>query len=286
MQTETSAVNDFALILATAMALVAVIVMFFKTMVTAILEPAFVFVFNRPLYVHVYPIKKRLTDAHRAQLRRDCAFYGRLTPQRKAWFDHRVARFIARYGFEGRDGLSVTDDMKVAVASAHVMLTFGMRNYLPPIIKGIILYPDIYYSPFTGTENKGEFNPQAGIIVFSWRHFEEGSKMGNDNLHVGIHEFSHLMHVYGSRRNDTSSVIFSDMYREILDGLRQPGAMERVQASGYFRDYAFTNEYEFLAVILEHFFETPDEFRQQFPLLYKKVAKMINYREVRSGDFS
>jgi len=250
-----------------------------RALLFSVVEPAFVLAFDRPLYVHAYLRMQKLDEPLRSQLRRENLFYSRLSPRQQRFFDHRVARFLAVYGFEGRDGLEVTNSMKTSVAAVHVMLTFGMRTYLPDMLKKVILYPDIYYSPFTKSDNKGEFNPLAGAIVFSWRHFQEGHQIGNDNLHLGIHEFTHLMHLHGERSRHASSTIFSDTYREILEGLAQPGAIERVRSTGYFRDYAFTNPQEFLAVVLEHFFETPSEFRQQFPLLYKKVAKMINHRE-------
>lgn len=257
--------------------LIALIIM--RSILFSIVEPAFVMVFDRPLYVHAYLRVYKLDESLKSQLRRENLFYARLSPRQQRFFDHRVARFLATYGFEGRDGLEVTDSMKASVAAVHVMLTFGMRTYLPDMLKKVILYPDVYYSPFTASDNKGEFNPLAGAIVFSWRHFQEGHEIGNDNLHLGIHEFTHLMHLHGERSRHASSAIFSDTYREILEGLAQPGAIERVRNTGYFRDYAFTNPQEFLAVVLEHFFETLSEFRQQFPLLYRKVAKMINYRE-------
>jgi Mlc titration factor MtfA (ptsG expression regulator) len=51
----------------------------------------------------------------------------------------------------------------------------------------------------------------------------------------------------------------------------------------YFRLYAYTNQYEFIAVILEYFFETPREFKQKLPELYGMVKKMINFKESRPG---
>jgi Mlc titration factor MtfA (ptsG expression regulator) len=36
---------------------------------------------------------------------------------------------------------------------------------------------------------------------------------------------------------------------------------------------------EFLAVILEHFFETPQVFKKEFPVLYGNVSDMINFKE-------
>lgn len=52
--------------------------------------------------------------------------------------------------------------------------------------------------------------------------------------------------------------------------------------SNFFRAYAFENQYEFVAVLLEHFFESPSEFKLQFPEIYIKVKLMINYNENRS----
>ena len=48
-------------------------------------------------------------------------------------------------------------------------------------------------------------------------------------------------------------------------------------ASRYFRDYAYTNQFEFLAVIIENFIETPSDFRTQFPMVYDKTKQMLNF---------
>ena len=39
------------------------------------------------------------------------------------------------------------------------------------------------------------------------------------------------------------------------------------------------NQFEFLSVILEHFFETPRVFKSYHPELYAHVAAMINFDE-------
>ena len=49
--------------------------------------------------------------------------------------------------------------------------------------------------------------------------------------------------------------------------------------SGFLREYAFENQYEFVAVLLEHFFESPEEFKSKFPSIYIKVKEMLNYNE-------
>jgi Mlc titration factor MtfA (ptsG expression regulator) len=72
--------------------------------------------------------------------------------------------------------------------------------------------------------------------------------------------------------------LFSRMYNEINDEVSISSVREQLIQSNYFRIYAFTNQFEFLAVILENFFETPLEFEKQFPDLYAKVVLMLNYK--------
>jgi Mlc titration factor MtfA (ptsG expression regulator) len=47
--------------------------------------------------------------------------------------------------------------------------------------------------------------------------------------------------------------------------------------SDYFRKYAFENHYEFIAVLIESFIETPEEFKSEFPKIYNKIKTMLNF---------
>lgn len=245
----------------------------------AVLEPAYAFLFRKPIYVHFYPFPNKLTLAQLQILENEFEFYKKLNPRLKRYFEHRVANFIKKFSFYGNDGLLVTDQMKVLIASSAIMLTFGMRNYLFSIIDKVIIYPDVYYSRINDNYHKGEFNPRMKAIVFSWKHFMEGYEISNDNLNLGLHEFSHVLHFQGMVNTDTSATIFSVTYQEIMEQVKRPANLKRLIASNYFRIYAYTNEFEFIAVILEHFFETPLQFKREFPELYDKVKVMINFSE-------
>jgi Mlc titration factor MtfA (ptsG expression regulator) len=143
----------------------------------------------------------------------------------------------------------------------------------------IILYQDSYHSTINDALHNGEFNAKLKAIVFSWKHFLEGNELGSDNLNLGIHEFAHAIHFHGLQKRDHSAAIFADMYIKIMREVKHPPNAKRLIESDYFRIYAYTNQYEFLAVILEHFFETPLVFKKEFPELYKKVKQMINFAE-------
>lgn len=245
-----------------------------------IIEPAYIFFYNRPVYVHLYLFPKQLPSHNQAILEREFSFYRNLSHIKKIYFRHRVQSFIENYEFVGREGFMVTEEVKLRVAATAVMLTFGMRNYLPDVFKAILIYPDIFHSVLSEEYHKGEFNPGAGVIVFSWKHFMEGLEYDNDNLNLGLHEFAHAIHFDSLRRRrvGSSSVVYRDMFEKIMHYVNVPDTMEKLKESHYFRDYAFTNQYEFIAVVLEHYFETPSVFRQNFPQLHEMVGKMINQR--------
>jgi len=245
-----------------------------------IVEPTYIFLFNKPLYVHFYPFKKELPFNEKQVLKKHFGFYRNLSDDRKKFFRHRISTFIERYRFIGRGELEVTEEMKVKVAATAIMLTFGMREYLTDIFEVIIIYPDIFESR-DGEYHKGEFNPAAKAVVFSWKDFEEGIGFDNDNLNLGLHEFAHVLHLNATaiKRLGSSFAIYSDMFNEIREYVNVPYNRDKIINAGYLRDYAFTNQYEFIAVALEYFFETPQEFRQRLPELYEMIRQMINFRE-------
>ncbi|MFL9843852.1 zinc-dependent peptidase [Flavobacterium rhizosphaerae] len=243
------------------------------------IESVYIAIFNKPLYVHLYVWNNELPPGADALLQKQFRFYRRLSARRKKYFRHRVARFIKKYRFAGRDGLHVTEEMKVKIAGTAIMLTFGMRNYLPDVFEVIIIYPSVFESQ-NGDYHQGEFNPRVKAVVFSWEHFQRGIDFDTSNLNLGLHEFAHILHISSlSNRGGTSGTIYNEMFTRIIQYASVPQNRERIVNAHYFREYAYTNHHEFMAVIFEYFFETPNAFRQKLPELYEMVKRMINYKE-------
>jgi MtfA peptidase len=250
-------------------------------LVFRVVERGYITFFNKPLYVHFYIFPKRLKRSQRAILKNEFVFYQKLPAKEKRYFEYRVADFISEYEFIGNEGLVVTDQMRVLIAATSTMLTFGLKNYLYDVFERIIIYPDEYYSRMSDEYHKGEFNPLVGVIAFSWKDFQKGYSINSDNHNLGLHEFAHALNFQAMRSNNTSMTIFSDMFSEIMQDIHHPPNAKRLVESEYFRIYAYTNKFEFLAVVLEHFFETPEQFKKEFPELYHKVELMINFTESR-----
>lgn len=244
-----------------------------------IVEPVYMMVFNKPLYLYFYLFPKKLKRKQKQILVSEFPFYNQLSNRKKIYFKHRIKEFINHYQFAGKEGLEVTDEMKVIIAGTYTTLTFGMRDYLVDLFEVIVIYPSEYFSNMSQEYHKGEFNPMLKVVVFSWEDFIRGHRTVNDNLNLGLHEFSHVLHLHCLHSSDPSAVIFHEGFLEVVKYFNDEKLNNELHEIGYFRLYAYENQFEFIAVVLEHFFETPQIFKEKHPELYKKVFAMINFEE-------
>ena len=233
---------------------------------------------KKPFFVYSNVFNKRLNKEQYDILSTQFEFYKRLDKKQKKRFEHRVAHYIKNKTFIGREGFSITEEAKVMVSATAIMLTFGFRSYLLPLVETIIIYPTVFYSNTNENHHKGEFNPLLKVMAISWEHFKAGYDISNDNINLGIHEFAHVIHLNSLRGKDISSIIFAETFKELTTYLSEnKGLRKQLIESDYFRSYAFTNQFEFIAVLIETFIETPKEFELQFPELYKKTRQMLNF---------
>lgn len=242
-------------------------------------EMAYVLRKRRPLYRHFYLRKRKLSPPQKQILTDRFDFYKKLDEKEKGFFEHRVASFIKDKVFVGREGLKITDEVKVMISATAVMLTFGFRDFYIGLIDKIFVYPSSFYSNMNQEYHYGEFNPRMQALVISWKHFLEGFESDNDMVNLGIHEFVHAIHLNSMKERDVSSTIFEDSFKDLIELLTaQKDLREKLVETKFLREYAFTNQFEFLAVIIESFIESPAELRSQFPQVYSKVRQMLNFR--------
>ena len=234
--------------------------------------------FKKPLIVFGHVFSKKISEADKLILRQNNPFYQKLKPKYKTYFEHRVAIFIEKTEFSTRD-ISLNSEMKLTISAVYIQLTFGMKNYLNQLIQQVIIYPDVYLSTHTNEYYKGEFNPRLKTVVFSWSDFKSGIDIKNDNLNLGLHEFTHALHFATLKSDKPTHVLFNESLRNLFLSFSNETLRKELLNSGFLREYAFENQYEFVAVLLEHFFESPKEFKSKFPDIYLRVKQMINYNE-------
>ncbi|TDI68113.1 MAG: hypothetical protein E2O86_07955, partial [Bacteroidetes bacterium] len=86
------------------------------------------------------------------------------------------------------------------------------------------------------------------------------------------------MQLEARKSRDLDSTRFAKQFQNILMRLTHKEVKDKLDETRYFRAYAFTNQYEFMAVLAEYFIESPKDFKYHFPKLYTYTQKLLNFR--------
>ncbi|MGZ3883802.1 MAG: zinc-dependent peptidase [Bacteroidia bacterium] len=202
------------------------------------------------------------------------AYYRKLQEQGRERFAGRVQRFMEKKSFSGRQGLVVTDEMKVLISAAAVQVTFGLDTWDLSYFNEILIYPTEYQNPKTGNYHKGETN-LGGFMCFSWKHFLEGNASDSDKINLGLHEFAHALRFNGVRGND-SDYFFENYFPRWIACASVEFSRLRSNQVSIFRKYGGVNINEFFSVVVETFFEAPQVFAEHFPELYLQTSVLLN----------
>lgn len=208
-------------------------------------------------------------------LQKNFRYYQNLDPKRKRVFVKRVTKFLRTKEFQGREDLYVSFEMEVLVAASAIQLTFGLPNVYLRHFETIILYPDIYYSTITERYHKGEVNTQ-GVIVLSWKNFQEGYLNPNDGRNLGLHEMAHALKIVDAMHSEEHNFLGKTSFYKFVSYAREEMNAIQNGYESFFRSYAASNDHEFFAIAIENFFERPTEFLNYHPQMYHTMTHMLN----------
>ncbi len=225
----------------------------------------------------VFEEKRRLMEP---VLLKHIDFYRHLSPVAKVKFLYRCAAFMQRKRFIGKEELEITEEMKVLISAAAVQLTFGLREFQLQHFNTIIVYPGVYTSPLTGANHLGETSIK-GVIVLSWQHFLEGYQSNSDKINLGLHEMAHALDL--SRMVKASDPFFHAYFVKWHAVAGDTFNEVNQEEEHFLRKYSGTNDREFFAVSVEHFFEDPQEFKKNLPHLYRHLSILLRQDPVALG---
>jgi len=204
------------------------------------------------------------------------SFYRILEARDKSEFLVRTTDFMNRLSFEGREGVEIDDRKRLLLCATLAQITFGFSHFRFFGINRIILYPEVFYSKFLDADVKG-VTYGTGFIFLSWQDFEDGHRHVSDRINLGLHEFAHALMLEKPRHFENETYDHFIAMADYLMRLRE----DTGQDNPIFRDYGLRNYHEFWAVCVEVFFETPLEFREEYPNLYKVVAELLQLDTAR-----
>lgn len=197
-----------------------------------------------------------------------------------------VSGFLGEKHFEGIDGLSLTEDMKVVVAAQACLLVLHLDTGPFPRVRSIILYPGTFVPKAPLLDRYGRHGAEdepapllgealRGVIVLSWDSVQRGVEHPGDGHNVVLHEFAHELdqedgYVDGIPLLEapSSTRVWARVLRERFEELQRK---TRDGEPDLLNAYGATNRAEFFAVATELFFERPVEMRERYPDLYREL---------------
>ncbi len=229
------------------------------------------------LYNVFHPVR-RITARERQFISEFLVPFRQFNPDQKKAFLKRFAWFKSKKLFVFYGGITNQEKIKAYVSASAALLTLGIRDFrFEKSISRIIIYPDKFYSRIGKNHHIGEYNPNLKILVFSAADLENGFKIPNDNRNLGIHEVAHALMFETRKKSSWEARRFKVGLARIKRIYNQEDFQKKLGESTYFRGYGKVNFYEFFAVAMENFIESPSEFSGKYPDLYDTIRRMLNF---------
>ncbi len=226
--------------------------------------------------------RKKLWKQYDELLTANSDFYNTLSGEGKDIFIKKCSQFIFDKRFIGMEGLVITDEIQIRVASTAVQVTYGLSNSAFSHYHTVKIFPESFYSKFHNNYLKGGAST-SGTLYFSWKDFEFGFSDPGDRYNLGLHEMAHALRFQLKHGGDFDKrfASYSDHWEEIA--LPEFESMNSGNSS-FLREYGGTNLEEFFAVCIEHFFEVPVEFKKQLPDIFNHLCFLLNMDPTRPHD--
>jgi Mlc titration factor MtfA (ptsG expression regulator) len=206
-------------------------------------------------------------------LKQKNSYFRNLSAEAQERFVERVFQFMEEKYFVGREGLVITDEIRVLISASAIQLTFGLKEYTISHLHTINVFPKAFYSRLFETSFKG-LTTQGGVVSLSWEDFREGYSIDDDKLNLGLHELAHALNI------DLAGGTYDEQFVYHFEKWKLAAFedFKRLKFGGitFLRKYGSRNFHEFFAVCIEHFFEAPAQFRVELPHLYGHTALMLN----------
>ncbi|TDS13864.1 hypothetical protein B0I21_104190 [Sphingobacterium paludis] len=218
-------------------------------------------------------------------LQQKVAFFQKLQASAQNEFIERVQYFLATTKISAEKGATITDTDRILVAASATIPLFHFSQWSYENLDEVLIYPGTFNEKYDiealdrvvlGMVGEGVMNRKMILSLDSLRAgFTDHAANGN----TAIHEFVHLIDkADGDIDGVPSYLIPKDLVQPWLREMHKTINAIRHDRSDI-RDYAATNEAEFLAVVSEYFFQKPKQLQEDHPELFELLNEMYNRAE-------
>jgi Mlc titration factor MtfA (ptsG expression regulator) len=234
--------------------------------------------------------KQPVPEQWRAIISHNLPFFDRLSLADQEELLGHVRVFLEEKRFEGCDGLRLTDEIRVTIATQACLLLLHRKTDYYPRLVTILVYPSGFIVEQErhveghiwedGREGRlGETGRQMRSMVLAWDAAKSGARDPSDGKNLVVHEFAHQLDFEDfaadgvptlKSRNDRLS--WSQVMKMEFAALR---AADETGIPTLLDTYGASNPAEFFAVTTEAFFERPRALRRQHPRLYAEMERFF-----------
>ena len=219
-------------------------------------------------------------------LNRDTPFYACLDSEEQARLRDLIQIFISEKYWEECGGLTLTDEIKVAIAAQACLLILNLDREIFPNVGSILVYPAAYIakrksvSP-DGVVDEGPYGLlgeawSTGPIIISWADARDGGLNQTDGHNVVYHEFAHKLDMRDGSADGVPRLADDAQYEtwakvmsaEYADLVKKAEHSKKSMLDSY----GAVNSAEFFAVATECFFEKSVRMRETHPDLYRVLS--------------
>lgn len=221
--------------------------------------------------------KRDFPQKWRRILEDEIEFYQRLNSKDRKRFEHKMHIFLLNVRIVGMQ-ISVSNKDRVLISASAIIPIFGFPSWHYSYLNEVHLYPNKF--PIQKTDQMAHglvgFGEMEGVLKLSRKALYEGYADQNDQRNVAIHEFIHIL---DKQDGDVDGVLERVMSEDDITPWlhiihRKMKEIEGGNSS--IRDYGATNRAEFLAVVGEFFFESPEKMKIEHPGLYSALDSIFN----------
>ena len=208
------------------------------------------------------------------------AFFRALSDGEKERFRQIVKVFLDEVRITGIR-TDVDDTVRVLVASSAAIPIFGFQDWEYHRLGEVLVYPDSFGEKYQ-TEGENDENilglvglkHLSGVMILSKPSLLDGFDNPSNEDIVGVHEFVHLVEQEEAEHGLPTEVPWhavKQWVQYVAQEISHP-----LKNHSYINSYAYTNEHEFLAVLAEYFFKSPDLLQRKDPQLYAMLREMFH----------
>ncbi len=242
------------------------------------LEPFVIAVRRARLRARPFP------PAWRGIIARRVPYVSRLPAGLRTKLEGHVQVFMDEKNFIGCDGLEITDEVRLTIATQACLLILERESYYFPRLSDILVYPSAFVvervtgGPMLQTDSTRVLSGESwahGQVVLSWSDVAHGAAIDHDGSNVVIHEFAHQLDQEKGYANGAPWLGRRDRYPRWSRIMNEEFARLQYHAAtgqpSLFNTYGATEPAEFFAVVSETFFEQPRTFALLHPALYEEL---------------